>query len=515
MDPAFLMQMQMSMLLQQQQLMANAMAAQQQQQQQGQQLQPGTSTMLPQINMQLPQLPGAGAVVPPGTSTIGNNMMNQQQPVQQLLPTIPNMSQVVVPPGGAAIATPGTTGNKGGGAPTAPALSAAPGGAAPGVPLTGAAAGLAGNDETDAGASSEVVPHNLPQGTAKQQPPLQATSNAADLLHTATPVGPAAAPTPGPLPPVATHPPGEQASTAPPTTVAIPSSGSAQLLAASPSAAAGGSTSSSSTAGVVPGLFTTQTPAANNSGIIPATASTLQSTGRTAGGAASSSSSSGGPQAQQQLQMQLQPPAYHPALVVPPQQQQLLQGNPIVHPNPLAAAPQVAPLPPKPDLREINQKAFLLPGGDWQCPVKACGTINSKRLNNCEKCGKSKPVRNDAEMPMTMSAPPGLFKPGDWTCSSCANVNWDWRTRCNLCQSLKPELQEKREGGRAGGYFDRQDPEDRKQHDSDEEEFDDYGRKKTTKKKQPAKSEKAKAALARLYKGGRNKERSRSRDRGR
>eukprot|EP00392_Amoebophrya_sp_AT5.2_P003553 g3558.t1 len=166
------------------------------------------------------------------------------------------------------------------------------------------------------------------------------------------------------------------------------------------------------------------------------------------------------------------------------------------------------------------------------CPVKDCRSLNHKSKSACELCGKSKPKNQNAEMPLSMSGPPGLFKPGDWACSSCGNVNWDWRDRCNLCGNLKPDLQDKREGGKGGGYFDRQDPADRKAHESDDEDFDEFGRKKTGRRKAAAaaakagaKSEKAKAALARLYgksgggeksggaRGSREENRSRSRER--
>jgi len=119
---------------------------------------------------------------------------------------------------------------------------------------------------------------------------------------------------------------------------------------------------------------------------------------------------------------------------------------------------------------------------DWECPNIKCRNINFKKRTKCNLCGSARADQKPGEatntVPLTIQGPPGLFKAGDWACPSCGNVNWDWRDRCNICNNLKPELQDKREGGRGGGYFDRQDPQDKKAWDSDEEIFDEFGRKK-------------------------------------
>lgn len=60
----------------------------------------------------------------------------------------------------------------------------------------------------------------------------------------------------------------------------------------------------------------------------------------------------------------------------------------------------------------------------------------------------------------------------------CGNVNWDKRRTCNVCHAVKPELREARTGI-GGGYYERQDPSDRKTHNPDsDDEYDEFGRKR-------------------------------------
>jgi hypothetical protein len=32
------------------------------------------------------------------------------------------------------------------------------------------------------------------------------------------------------------------------------------------------------------------------------------------------------------------------------------------------------------------------------------------------------------------------LKGKDWNCSSCLNLNWSWRTNCNMCGTIKPSV---------------------------------------------------------------------------
>mmetsp|Transcript_87423 Transcript_87423/g.187535 ORF Transcript_87423/g.187535 Transcript_87423/m.187535 type:complete len:168 (-) Transcript_87423:35-538(-) len=109
----------------------------------------------------------------------------------------------------------------------------------------------------------------------------------------------------------------------------------------------------------------------------------------------------------------------------------------------------------------------------------------------------------------------------DWICAKCNKANPGTHYRCEDCQQLRPEERAIRlemrakdgEIGRGGGYFQRSSDADHRDWNSDDEEIDDFGRKK--KKAASASrlaapsdtkvsmSDKQKAALARLHQKGR------------
>ena len=68
----------------------------------------------------------------------------------------------------------------------------------------------------------------------------------------------------------------------------------------------------------------------------------------------------------------------------------------------------------------------------WICADDKCGTKNHVKRRNCSKCRKEAPP--DAEVDFISGSK--IFKEGDWRCSSCGNVNWEWRTNCNKCTLL-------------------------------------------------------------------------------
>ncbi|XP_053992745.1 zinc finger Ran-binding domain-containing protein 2-like isoform X2 [Hylaeus volcanicus] len=124
--------------------------------------------------------------------------------------------------------------------------------------------------------------------------------------------------------------------------------------------------------------------------------------------------------------------------------------------------------------------------GDWIC--LSCSTVNFAKRTRCNKCGAIKNKRaldstltkGDSDIPGKNS---GLFKRGDWHCNHCGNINWARRDKCNVCNAMKPSYTQSPRTGRAGGHYDLQDPHDKQQHLSDEESFDEFGRRKKKKKK--------------------------------
>eukprot|EP00747_Dinoflagellata_sp_TGD_P165348 gnl/TRDRNA2_/TRDRNA2_186496_c0_seq1.p1 gnl/TRDRNA2_/TRDRNA2_186496_c0~~gnl/TRDRNA2_/TRDRNA2_186496_c0_seq1.p1 ORF type:complete len:213 (-),score=46.48 gnl/TRDRNA2_/TRDRNA2_186496_c0_seq1:104-742(-) len=124
---------------------------------------------------------------------------------------------------------------------------------------------------------------------------------------------------------------------------------------------------------------------------------------------------------------------------------------------------------------------------DWQCPKPSCRTINFKKRTTCISCGARKPERP--------SGPLYDWREGEkeetpaWTClvQTCLAFNKQGASFCMGCGGPSPVMmrmmeEEKRERekqeGRGGGLFDRQDPNDKKEWNSDDEEFDDFGRRK-------------------------------------
>lgn len=140
---------------------------------------------------------------------------------------------------------------------------------------------------------------------------------------------------------------------------------------------------------------------------------------------------------------------------------------------------------------------FMPAPDDWLCPDPACGNMNFARRTECNRCGKPKggpggtklhscphrlliwclpaflnpcvvcfavvcvyPHLLNFQLRLGGAAPPGgppgLFKPGDWPCVICGNVNWQSRTACNRCGEKKPGLNnpaEKREVGWLVGWW--------------------------------------------------------------
>ncbi|KAG1672854.1 hypothetical protein FOA52_004658 [Chlamydomonas sp. UWO 241] len=99
--------------------------------------------------------------------------------------------------------------------------------------------------------------------------------------------------------------------------------------------------------------------------------------------------------------------------------------------------------------------------------------------------------------------PPGLFKEGDWACSSCGNTNWAKRNTCNMCSMPKQVGDAPRREGQGGGFkeLDEVEMEEARKRRKEAEEgemYDEFGRLKKNFRQGDNKSDREAAALQRL-----------------
>eukprot|EP00933_Yihiella_yeosuensis_P044762 TRINITY_DN40024_c0_g1_i1.p1 TRINITY_DN40024_c0_g1~~TRINITY_DN40024_c0_g1_i1.p1 ORF type:complete len:198 (+),score=37.05 TRINITY_DN40024_c0_g1_i1:46-639(+) len=175
---------------------------------------------------------------------------------------------------------------------------------------------------------------------------------------------------------------------------------------------------------------------------------------------------------------------------------------------------------------------------DWKCPN--CKCLNFKKRKNCLSCATPQPAQaRDSALPDWRSGKRdgGNNSHADWTCRPCGKFNLAHERYCKQCDRENPKWEgvvasEDGRQGRAGGHSERDGEGERVQYNSDDEEFDDFGRRKK-KKAAPAPAGKAgltekqlrqQAALERLKNKGKpaggggtdgDRKRSRSRSRGR
>lgn len=122
---------------------------------------------------------------------------------------------------------------------------------------------------------------------------------------------------------------------------------------------------------------------------------------------------------------------------------------------------------------------------DWQCPKPSCRTVNFKKRLTCISCGARKP--DGTQKPLDDWRDGEKFPQGPWECEACHIKNEPGAFYCVQCKRPSADMarmieEEKSrrsaEEGRGGGLFDRQDPNDKREWDSDGEEFDEFGRRK-------------------------------------
>merc|ERR1712025_1439114 len=134
--------------------------------------------------------------------------------------------------------------------------------------------------------------------------------------------------------------------------------------------------------------------------------------------------------------------------------------------------------------RKMPGGDFRISDGDWTCPDAQCGNVNFARRFNCNRCGKEKKIEKSNKQGTEIGSAAaekskGLFAADAWQCSKCGNVNWARRSTCNVCNAPKFTEVEERTG--LGGGFNERGVVEYKERVSDDDEYDDFGRRKKKK----------------------------------
>ncbi|XP_074295676.1 ranBP2-type zinc finger protein At1g67325-like isoform X1 [Silene latifolia] len=108
--------------------------------------------------------------------------------------------------------------------------------------------------------------------------------------------------------------------------------------------------------------------------------------------------------------------------------------------------PHIAPpaMVPRPGFfpDDKSQKKDLIRDNDWACP--SCGNVNFsfRTVCNMRKCGTPKPASQVAKS--DRNSRPNM-PDGSWKCEQCGNINFPFRTKCNKqnCGAEKPSEETK------------------------------------------------------------------------
>eukprot|EP00392_Amoebophrya_sp_AT5.2_P005665 g5675.t1 len=117
---------------------------------------------------------------------------------------------------------------------------------------------------------------------------------------------------------------------------------------------------------------------------------------------------------------------------------------------------------------------------DWECPNEKCKNINFKKRDTCNRCGLKKPkdAQPDPRVARQIAQQEAMSSDTFWNCPACGTRNPPNFQRCEMCNAPKittERIKSKMEHqGRAGGYFDRQEEVERKEHNSDDDDVDEF-----------------------------------------
>ncbi|SBT86231.1 zinc finger, RAN binding protein, putative [Plasmodium malariae] len=121
--------------------------------------------------------------------------------------------------------------------------------------------------------------------------------------------------------------------------------------------------------------------------------------------------------------------------------------------------------------------------GDWTCSDENCRNVNFSKRTHCNRCNRVRP-----KCSIKKNFKQVFFKSNDWKCDDCGNINWAKREKCNICGKSRftkklSEFKSNKEvrTGKGGGHYDIQGSNEKRVHDSEDEEYDEFGRKKKRK----------------------------------
>ncbi|KAJ8451516.1 hypothetical protein Cgig2_018150 [Carnegiea gigantea] len=126
----------------------------------------------------------------------------------------------------------------------------------------------------------------------------------------------------------------------------------------------------------------------------------------------------------------------------PPMMDRYGMGMPHMTPPPMGPRPGFFP-------DDKSQRKDVTRENDWTCPK--CGNVNFsfRTVCNMRKCNTPRPASQGAKSESSPNTPPHFpeqkMPEGSWKCNQCGNINYPFRTKCNRqnCGADKPSEEDK------------------------------------------------------------------------